>query len=158
MVDLCVVVPGPAEAARLVAIDRAAFPNDTSHFSADDYLAFGLAEPGIQPPAVIADEDLSRCVAVLRFAADEAEILTIGVVPSARRSGLGRALLNAALAIAEGSGAASVFLEVAEDNTAARTLYDDTWFVEVGRRASYYLRRDGSRVDALILRRDLAAI
>ncbi|MEM6356346.1 MAG: GNAT family N-acetyltransferase, partial [Pseudomonadota bacterium] len=82
----------------------------------------------------------------------------IGVVPSARRSGLGRALLNAALAIAEGSGAASVFLEVAEDNTAARALYDDTRFVEVGRRASYYLRRDGSRVDALILRRDLAAI
>ncbi|MEL6765718.1 MAG: GNAT family N-acetyltransferase [Pseudomonadota bacterium] len=157
MVDLSVIVPSREDAAKLAVIDRKAFPNDAVTFSADDYFGFAFVEPGVTAPAIIADADLALCVAVLRFAADEAEILTLGVVPEARRRGLGTALLAASIAIAEGCGAASIFLEVAEDNDAARALYAAAGFEEVGRRDGYYERRDGSRVAALVLRRSVEA-
>ena len=48
-------------------------------------------------------------------------------------------------------GATRVFLEVAEDNLAARALYERTGFVEAGRRPGYYAAADGGRRDALLL-------
>jgi ribosomal-protein-alanine N-acetyltransferase len=83
-----------------------------------------------------------------RAAAGEAEILTIGVLPEARRRGAGRALMAAVEAEARARGAAELFLEVADDNLAARALYLALGFAQVGRRPAYY----GSR-DALVLRR-----
>jgi ribosomal-protein-alanine N-acetyltransferase len=88
-----------------------------------------------------------------RVAADEAEILTIGVAPEARRLGVGRGLLAAAMRRAASAGAAAMFLEVASTNTPARALYENAGFVRVGRRARYY--PNGG--DALVLRADLAA-
>ena len=83
-----------------------------------------------------------------RVAADEAEILTLAVVPSARRGGLATALLRAALSHAAASGAASMLLEVAEANEAARALYASLGFMPVGRRKGYY----GAGMDALVLK------
>jgi ribosomal-protein-alanine N-acetyltransferase len=48
-----------------------------------------------------------------------------------------------------------MFLEVAEDNLAARALYDGAGFAVAGRRRDYYGHADGSRSDALVLRLDL---
>lgn len=90
------------------------------------------------------------CV-IARAVAGEAEILTIAVSPAARRHGLGRQLLDAALAEAARRGASAVFLEVAADNAAARALYAGARFAEAGRRRNYY----GSGQDALLLRRML---
>jgi ribosomal-protein-alanine N-acetyltransferase len=87
-----------------------------------------------------------------RVAADEAEILTIAVVPAARRAGLGRALLRAAEQEASTRGARTMFLEVAPGNAAAGALYAAAGYAEVGRRPRYY--PDGS--DALILARPLS--
>lgn len=87
-----------------------------------------------------------------RVAADEAEILTLAVLPAARRRGLGAALLAAACADAARRGAAVLFLEVAEANAAARQLYAAAGFAPAGRRRGYY---PGGQ-DALVLRRDLA--
>jgi ribosomal-protein-alanine N-acetyltransferase len=81
---------------------------------------------------------------------DEAEILTMAVGPDHRRRGVGRALLDAALEVASARGAAAIFLEVREDNEAARALYAQAGFTEAGRRQGYY-----SGVDALVLRRNL---
>ncbi len=89
-----------------------------------------------------------------RVAADESEILTLAVMPPMRGQGLGRRLLDAAQGEAARRGAASMFLEVADDNRAARALYRAAAYVEVGRRRSYY--PNGS--DALILRRSLQAL
>jgi ribosomal-protein-alanine N-acetyltransferase len=86
-----------------------------------------------------------------RVAADEAEILTLGVVVAARRQGVGRALLQAAMARAAASGAYSMFLEVSVTNHAARGLYKATGFSQVGTRHAYY--DDGA--DALVMRADL---
>ncbi len=83
-----------------------------------------------------------------RVAADEAEILTLAVTPGARRRGLGGVLLRAAWLRAMAGGAGCLFLEVAEDNAAARALYAAMGFVQVGRRRGYY----GAGADALVLR------
>jgi ribosomal-protein-alanine N-acetyltransferase len=95
-------------------------------------------------------------LAVVRVAADEGEILTIGVEPESRGRGHGRRLLAAALDWAGAAGAARIFLEVAHDNAAARSLYRRLGFETAGRRPGYY--RTGRRaVDAWILCRTLAA-
>jgi [ribosomal protein S18]-alanine N-acetyltransferase len=83
---------------------------------------------------------------------DAAEILTVGVVPAARRSGLARRLLAELLAEAVRRGASEAFLEVRVDNDAARTLYRSEGFADVGRRRGYY---DGGRVDAVTMRKPL---
>ncbi len=88
-----------------------------------------------------------------RVAADEAEILTLAVRPEQRRTGLGAALLHAAMAQAATRGARAMFLEVALANTAARALYARAGFAPVGQRPRYY--PDGG--DALVLSAPLAA-
>jgi ribosomal-protein-alanine N-acetyltransferase len=84
--------------------------------------------------------------------ADAAEIMTVGVVPSARRAGTGRRLLDALLADAVRRGAREVFLEVRADNDAARAMYRSAGFDEVGLRRGYY---DAGRVDAVTMRKAL---
>lgn len=88
---------------------------------------------------------------LIRTVADEAEILTLAVRPVARRCGIGAGLVARGASDAATCGATRLFLEVAEDNEAARALYARAGFVEAGRRPGYYGRADGSWVDALIL-------
>lgn len=89
--------------------------------------------------------------AVWRDVGDEAELLTIGVVASVRRMGLGAALLDAVLEAARMVKVERFFLEVSADNAAARALYEGAGFSEVGVRKAYYA--DGA--DATVLARDL---
>src|SRR6476646_8835721 len=65
---------------------------------------------------------------------EEAEVLTFGVLPEARRLGVGRALLDTLLEEARRRRLGSVVLEVAADNAAARRLYADCGFIQAGRR------------------------
>ena len=90
-----------------------------------------------------------------RVVAGEAEILTIAVDPSHRRSGLGQALLAGASDLATEQGGEALFLEVSVDNGAALALYDRAGFVRVGLRRGYYTGPDGRPIDALVLRRNL---
>lgn len=89
---------------------------------------------------------------IARMVAGEGEILSLGVALSERRRGAGRALLTDALYRLALSGADAVFLEVGEDNPGAVALYRGLGFREVGRRRGYYLRKNGQRVSALIMR------
>lgn len=91
---------------------------------------------------------------LIRQTADEAEILTLAVMPAHRRAGLGRVLVSHAAAQALERGASRMFLEVSIENLAARALYVGLGFGEVGRRPAYYQTLQGPR-DALILRADL---
>lgn len=93
--------------------------------------------------------------AMAQVAADEAEILTIGVSEDWRRHGIGNRLVDGLKRAAARSGAQSLFLEVAESNTAARALYARVGFAETGRRKGYYTRPVGAAEDALILRSPL---
>ncbi|WP_240335576.1 ribosomal protein S18-alanine N-acetyltransferase [Pseudotabrizicola algicola] len=90
-----------------------------------------------------------------RVVADEAEMLTLAVMPDARRTGMGRSLVQRFVTEARVRGAAQAFLEVAASNCGAIALYRQAGFVEVGRRKGYYSEPDGTRVDALVLSRAL---
>lgn len=90
-----------------------------------------------------------------RAVAGEAELLTLAVAPESRRLGLGRRLLARFLYQARLRGAATAFLEVAEDNAPARALYAAQGFAQVGHRPAYYARPDGSRIGAIVLQRAL---
>lgn len=91
-----------------------------------------------------------------RCAADEAEILSVAVSKRWRSRGLGGTLLRHHLGRMAARGVTAVFLEVDEDNTAARRLYDRAGFREVARRAGYYSQGGRPPSAALVLRRDLA--
>jgi ribosomal-protein-alanine N-acetyltransferase len=93
--------------------------------------------------------------ALSRVAGGECEILSLAVDPAYRRRGIGRALLIAAVEWAEFARASAVFLEVAEDNEAARQLYIAHGFSAVGRRPDYYKLKDGSFASAITMRRNL---
>jgi len=135
----------PLHAEALAALHAAAFAPD-ERWPAETFAAH-LALPGVFG-FVSADAGM----VLARVAADEAEILTIAVIPAARRAGRGRALLRAAEAHAEAGGARKMFLEVAHGNIAARALYAAAGYREVGRRKTYY--PDGA--DALLLSRALS--
>ena len=87
---------------------------------------------------------------VYRAVADEAEIITVGVHPDARRAGIGIALIGVMEADLKKQGIKHIFLEVAEDNAPARALYEQCGFTVIGRRPKYY---DG--VDAIMMRKDI---
>lgn len=93
--------------------------------------------------------------AVARRAADEAEILNLGVAPHARRAGVGRALVRAVVARLAQAGARAVYLEVRESNGAARRLYESEGFVTAGRRRGYYRR---PAEDAIVLKAAIEAV
>lgn len=84
-------------------------------------------------------------------AAGEAELLRIAVAPSARRSGLGRALLRASEAGLGAVGIHQLHLEVRASNAAARSLYESEGWRPVGARPRYY--RDGE--DAVLYSKSL---
>lgn len=147
-----VIVPDAANAGRLARIAHIAFEGREAQWSADDFVELG----GPPHAAMIVDRNFRDALLVMQMAADEAEILNFGVVPSARRRGLGRELLAAAGTLASELGMAALFLEVATDNTAARALYASAGYDIVGERKRYYRRPDGSRIDALIMSKRLA--
>jgi [ribosomal protein S18]-alanine N-acetyltransferase len=68
----------------------------------------------------------------------EWELENIVVAPVVRQKGLGKQLLNSLLAAARDKNSNSVFLEVRESNSGARTLYEKAGFKQTGRRKSYY--------------------
>ena len=105
----------------------------------------------------LAEDDEPLGVILCRVAIDEVEVLTLGVTPTARRNGVAQALMTAALVVARQRGAAQAFLEVAVDNEAAIALYERLGFHRAGKRLYYYDRGEAGRMDALVMRLDLAS-
>ena len=94
--------------------------------------------------------------AVSRIGADEAEILSIAIDADKRGRGLSRNLLLTHLGHLAGRGVRRIFLEVEENNAAARRLYERCGFAVVGRRERYYQQPSGEQLNALLMRRDLS--
>jgi len=107
--------------------------------------------------ALIAHADSGDTAAgfiLIQSAADEAEILSLGVLPARRRHGVASALVHAIGQAAHARKAKFMFLEVDVNNIAARALYNRLGFKEAGLRRGYYRSCD-SLSDALILRSSL---
>jgi [ribosomal protein S18]-alanine N-acetyltransferase len=87
-----------------------------------------------------------------RSVGPDVELLLIAVAPELRRQGVAERLLMRVQEDSLARGASELFLEVREDNHAARQLYEAAQFVEVGQRANYYNGTDGSRRAAITMR------
>ena len=81
---------------------------------------------------------------------DEADIMNVAVAPSARRQGLGRALMLALERALAARGVATLALEVRASNAPAQALYASIGYEPVGRRKNYYFH---PTEDALILKK-----
>lgn len=88
---------------------------------------------------------------VWRTVADEAEIISIGVAPDARRNGIAGALILLMEQELKKQSVHNVFLEVSEVNVPAKKLYEKYGFRPAGIRPKYY---DGT--DAIIMKKDLS--
>lgn len=135
----------PAEArdlASIAAIETASLPW-AARWSSDSYLP---APDGVRFACVAELEGRIVGFLMARLAVRELEILNLAVAPGARRSGVGRALVRAALEAAAAQGATGVFLEVRESNAAALAFYDRLGFAVTGRRHGYYREPDESAV------------
>ena len=86
-----------------------------------------------------------------QIAADEAEIITMGVAKAYQRKGLGRRLVEGLMRAVKRSEGRRLHLEVAADNAAALGLYRSLGFKEQGRRKGYYERKGAPAVDAITL-------
>lgn len=101
-----------------------------------------------------ADDDRLVGWAGIMLLGEDAEILTVGVVPFRRRQGVAGRLLDALETHAATCGVTAVFLEVRVDNAGAIALYEHRGYERVGTRRGYY---EHGRVDAALMRRPLAA-
>lgn len=150
----------PRLATELAAIHAMAFAGQERPWSKPEILAL-LADPIVEVHVAYREQrtpDGQRAAvgfALCRVMADEAELLTLAVLPDTRREGRGVSLLTACEEGARALGAIRLFLEVAAGNAAAGALYAHAGYRECGRRKGYYLRPDGSRDDAVVMAKPL---
>lgn len=143
---------GPEQAAELAGMHATLFaePWNTEAFekllSHPGSIAF-LARVGA--PARTAGFILAQ------MAADEAEILTVGILKEHQRHGVGQKLVEALCRAARKSEVRKLFLEVATGNTAAVGLYTKAGFAKVGERKGYYARQGQPPEDALVMALDV---
>ncbi|MDQ8165633.1 MAG: ribosomal protein S18-alanine N-acetyltransferase [Gemmatimonadota bacterium] len=133
------------------AIEVASFTDPWKRVGFRDLILAGAATVIVAADAA----DTPVGFGILVAAADEAEIANVAVAPDARRRGIGAALVDHLLAVAEHAGAAAIYLEVRESNVAARALYGAKGFCDVSRRRAYYRLPDE---DAIVMRRPAPAI
>lgn len=126
----------PADATLLADLHRATFPAGEA-WSAASFTEM-IGSSGVYGwGSADGTGTLIACL-IARTAADESEILTLAVAPTARRKGRATHLVRMFLGESARRGAPDVFLEVAEDNAPAHALYGVLGFLPVGRRPHYY--------------------
>lgn len=97
-----------------------------------------------------ADHPVGFCLYRLLF--EEAEILTLGILPTCRNRSAGETLLRQGKPELVEKGVERIFLEVSETNLAAIQLYKKSGFQEISMRKNYY--SEGSKKsDALIMQK-----
>jgi [ribosomal protein S18]-alanine N-acetyltransferase len=75
---------------------------------------------------------------VVMIAAGEAHLLNLSIALPLQRRGLGSELLRFFIKLARDYEAQTIYLEVRESNVAARALYAQHGFAEIGVRRTYY--------------------
>ena len=89
---------------------------------------------------------------LMREVQHEWEIINLLVRSDCRKKGIGKALMEVALAAIKSAGGECIFLEVRSQNVPAQSLYKSLGFEQCGKRKGYYLDPVD---DALIMRLDL---
>jgi ribosomal-protein-alanine N-acetyltransferase len=81
----------------------------------------------------------------------EADVLTVGVIPSQRGKGIARQLMGLITDWAKQQGSTAMMLEVKVDNTEAIGLYESLGYSKLNVRKDYF----GAGLDALVMRLEL---
>lgn len=81
----------------------------------------------------------------------EADVLTVGVIPSHRGKGIARQLMALITEWAKQQGSIAMMLEVKVDNLEAIELYESLGYSKLNVRKDYF----GAGLDALVMRLDL---
>lgn len=132
-----------ADVPAVIAIERAAY----GHGWAPSTFERELTTNGMARYLVLEREGELVGFAGAWLMVDQAHVVTVAVLPDARRRGYGRLLLHELLALSQREGMTDATLEVRPSNAAARELYREYGFYEVGERKRYY----GDGEDALVL-------
>ncbi|HEY8268157.1 MAG TPA: GNAT family N-acetyltransferase [Xanthobacteraceae bacterium] len=142
----------PQDAATLAIVHATCFRHGWSEAEFEQL----LADRSVIAQVGRSDGGRGRIVGFIlsRRAADEAEILTVAVLPAERGRGLASSLVRRHLSRLAALGVARLFLEVEDGNRPALRLYERAGFSQVGRREGYYAKPAGTAV-ARVLRRDL---
>ena len=139
---------GPADANVLTTLHAACFAQGWDVGAITQF----LTAPGCLSLLAASPEDvIPRGLLIARIAADEAELLTLGVAPAHRRQGVAGALLLAAMIELRRAGARRLFLEVEDGNEAAFGLYQSLGAAAVGRRPRYYAHGADAAIFSLAL-------
>ena len=93
-------------------------------------------------------------IAMYAYSPQQADIVTFGVLPDYRGKHVSDELMDASFVYLAQQGIEELFLEVAVDNEHAIALYRRHGFIQVGRRANYYVRGD-VKTDAFVMRAEL---
>lgn len=157
MIDLEIVLAGAAHPEILSHLHTEAFQSVGERGWSADAFQSALAIPGTAAfIAMMAGEPVA--MALVRRVLDEAEILTFCTRPGYRQRGVGKALLEVLVPVAQEAGTDSLFLEVRQDNEAAIRMYRSAGFLETGVRENYFTLLDGSRRDAVLMKLDLTGL
>ena len=123
-----------ADATAIAALEEVTFSNPYSAESTKDML-----DSAIHPSFVAYDEDGKLLGYLLgQMISPEGDLLRIAVRSTARRSGIGRALIEAFLSHLKANGCTVCFLDVREHNAPAQALYRSYGFTPFDRRKGYY--------------------
>jgi len=135
----------------VLVIERAVYPHGWSAAIFGDCLRVGY------DCWLLLDGKALAGYAVMSVAVGEAHLLNIAIAPTHQRQGLGALLLRHLLYLAQQRSAQTLFLEVRPSNHAARTLYEQFGFNQIGVRRGYYPAAAGqSREDAWLYALDLS--
>jgi ribosomal-protein-alanine N-acetyltransferase len=133
----------------ILEIEHSAFSDPWSRASFEDY----IDNPNAHVFIAERDGDGVLGYVVLLATPPDADIANLAVAARARRNGIGRRLVGAALDAARVVGVRHVYLEVRESNNTAISLYESAGFRMIGRRRSYYSR---PVEDARVLRAEVS--
>ncbi len=144
--------PGsPTDLRAVEAIERASFTDPWVR----DAIFQELVPSGLRFPLIAEIGDVAVGFLMAWRTPDQLHILNVAVDPGRRRCGIGRTLLEAALAEARRCGFTEVTLEVRRGNEPALGMYRRFGFREVGVREGYY---PDTGEDALILTLELGRV
>ncbi len=122
-----------ADVPAIAGIERACFSDPWSPEGISETIQYETARAFV---AQKSNREVGYVVA--RISGEEGEILNLAVLPTDRRKGIGRRLLDTVLEALAQSGTREVYLEVRESNAAAIDLYTRAGFRPVGQRPDYY--------------------
>jgi ribosomal-protein-alanine N-acetyltransferase len=133
-----------------VSLDKELFPY--SPWSASQYKQEFSAPTRHFVVALDDEQSIIGYAGVFAPGAAEADVLTVGVVPSHRGKGIARQLIALITDWAHNQGSTAMMLEVKVDNVEAIGLYESLGYSKLNTRKDYF----GPGLDALVMRLELS--